>query len=386
MRKKIAILGSTGSIGVSCLDVIERNRDRFEVIGLTANNNIDLLVKQTYRFCPRVVATANNRLKRELRDQLNDMNITVLGGVDGVIEVAKLADIDLLVSAIAGAAGLLPTLTAIRGGKHIALANKEVLVMAGKLIVNEAKKNNVSILPIDSEHSAIFQSLKSGSHNEIKKLILTASGGPFHDYPEKQLAEVTPQQALKHPNWHMGKKVSVDSATMMNKGLEVMEAHWLFDTPIDKISVMVHPQSIVHSMVEYCDGSVIAQLGIPDMRIPISYALSYPERIKNGFPNLDLCEVGTLTFSYPDYKRFPCLELAYDAARECETMPAVLNAADEVAVNAFLKQRVRFADIPLVISRTMSRHSSKSYNTVEEIIEVDRWAREEAENIINSFA
>jgi len=292
----------------------------------------------------------------------------------------------LLVSAIAGAAGLLPTLTAIRAGKRIALANKEVLVMAGKLVVNEAKGNGVNILPIDSEHCAIFQSLKSGSHNETKKLILTASGGPFCSYSEKQLAEVTPQQALKHPNWHMGKKVSIDSATMMNKGLEVMEAHWLFDTPIDRISVMVHPQSIVHSMVEYCDGSVIAQLGIPDMRIPISYALSYPERIENGLPNLDLCEIGTLTFSYPDYKRFPCLELACDAARECGTMPAVLNAADEVAVDAFLKQRIRFTDIPLVISKAMDRHSSKSYSSVEEIIEVDRWAREEAKNTVNSLA
>jgi 1-deoxy-D-xylulose-5-phosphate reductoisomerase len=383
--KRIVILGSTGSIGRNALWVAEQFPDRFQVVGLGAGKNIDLLVEQVRRVRPRTVAVLTEELAQHLRRRLQP-GTEVLAGLKGYQELACLPEGDLVLSAMVGAAGLIPTLAAIRGGKHVALANKETLVMAGALVTGEVRRQQVTLLPVDSEHSAIFQALAGHRREDLKRIVLTASGGPFLHATREELQEVTPAQALAHPNWRMGAKVTVDSATLMNKGLEVMEARWLFDLDVSQIAVVVHPQSIVHSLVEYVDGSVLAQLGIPDMRVPIAYALSYPERLPLDLPPLDLLAVQTLAFLEPDLARFPCLSFAFAACRAGGTMPAVLNAANEVAVEAFLAGRIPFLAIARVVEETLERHRPNlAPSRVEVILEADRWARAEAGNVIGGL-
>jgi 1-deoxy-D-xylulose-5-phosphate reductoisomerase len=345
-NKKIAILGSTGSIGRNVLKLAAGFPERFTVAGLTAGWNIDLLRQQIEAFSPRIVSVAEEGAAIKLRTLLGpDRQTEIVWGQAGNEQVASLQETDMVVSAIVGAAGLLPTLAAIKSGKDIALANKETLVMAGRLIMDEVIEHEVRLLPIDSEHSAIAQALEAGRKEDVARIILTASGGPFLNLDQESLWRVSPEEALHHPNWDMGRKISIDSATLMNKGLEVIEAHWLFDVGLDKIEVLVHPQSIVHSLVEFVDGSVVAQLGIPDMRVPISYALSYPERLETGLSRLNLTECGNLSFLPPDLNRFPALELAYEACRIGGCLPTVLNAANEVAVAAFLDGDLKFPEI-----------------------------------------
>jgi 1-deoxy-D-xylulose-5-phosphate reductoisomerase len=380
--KRISILGSTGSIGQSTLSVVEKFPDRFRVVALAAGNNIALLEKQVRRFGPALVSVANPAAAGTLRARLADLNVRVLSGVEGMIQAASAEEADVTVSAIVGTAGLVPTMAAIRAGKTIALANKEVLVTAGELVMAECRGRGVKLLPVDSEHSAIFQCLHAGADTDVRKLILTASGGPFRNFSKKDLAKVTLAQALKHPNWSMGRKITIDSATLMNKGLEVIEARWLFDMQPDKIKVLVHPQSIVHSLVEYSDGAVVAQLGMPDMKGPIAYALSYPERLGDVSPALDLAAVGTLTFEEPDLDRFPCLAYAYDALEAGGSMPAVLSAANEVAVKYFLEEKIGYTDIARVIRKTMDAHTPSPVKTVEDALRADLWARQEADKII----
>jgi 1-deoxy-D-xylulose-5-phosphate reductoisomerase len=384
MMKRISILGSTGSIGRSTLDVVEKFPDRFTVVGLAAGNNVELLEQQVRKFKPRVVAMVSEQSVVALRTRCRDLAVDIRSGVEGMIDVAAVKEADLTVSAIVGTAGLVPTMAAVQAGKHIALANKEVLVTAGELVTKECRERGVGLFPVDSEHSAIFQCLAAGRAGDIRRLIVTASGGPFRDTSKKDLERVTATQALKHPTWNMGKKITIDSATLMNKGLEVIEAHWLFGIPSEKISVLVHPQSIVHSMVEYHDGAVVAQLGMPDMKGPIAYALSYPERLDGVSPALDLAAVGTLTFDQPDTDRFPCLAYAYDALKTGGTMPAVLSAANEVAVKHFLGGTIGFMDIPRVIRAAMEAHRPTPIKTVEDALKADLWARHEAEKVINS--
>jgi 1-deoxy-D-xylulose-5-phosphate reductoisomerase len=380
--KNISLLGSTGSIGQSTLSVVERFPDRFRVVGLAAGNNIDLLEKQVRQFKPSIVAVAGERSAGILAKRCLDMKLTVLSGIEGMIRVAAAEEAQMTVSAIVGTAGLVPTMAAIRAGKDIALANKEVLVTAGELVMAESRARGISLLPVDSEHCAVFQCLRAGANKHVKKIILTASGGPFRTYPRKNLATVTLAQALNHPNWSMGKKITIDSATLMNKGLEVIEARWLFDIPPEKINVIIHPQSIIHSMVEYQDGAVIAQLGVPDMKGPIAYALSYPERLPDVSPALDLAAVGTLTFEEPDTEKFPCLAHAFESLKVGGTMPAVLSASNEVAVRYFLEERIGYNDIARVIQVTMEAHKPSPLKTVEEAIKADLWARQEAEKVI----
>ncbi len=380
--KRLAILGSTGSIGVNTLDIVQRFPERFKVVGLSAGLNIELLREQVLRFQPNIVSVLNREVAGEFQKSLGRAEVEVTHGVEGLIRVATHPEVDQVVSAIVGAVGLIPTLSAIKTGKSIALANKEPLVMAGKIVMEEAKKRGVPILPVDSEHSAIFQSLLGHRKADIHRLILTASGGPFLNLPISKLHEVTVQDALHHPHWEMGKKITIDSASLMNKGLEVIEAHWLFEIPLEKIVVQIHPQSIVHSMVEYVDGSIIGQMGIADMRIPISYALSYPERMDLKLNTLDLSQMGPLTFSHPDPEKFPCLRLAYQAIEIGETMPAVLNAANEVAVNGFLEGSIKFTSIPLLIQKVMEEHDVKTVRTIEDILKADQWARVRTKTII----
>ena len=376
--KKLAILGCTGSIGMNTLDIADRFKDRYEIVALSAGTNINLLKEQMLKFQPKIVSVLNYHSAVKLREELKPHNIEILHGIEGANKIATLPEVEMVVCAIVGAAGLVPTLSAIQAGKDIALANKETLVMAGKLVMKEAKKNDVAILPIDSEHSAIFQSLLGHRKRDIKRIILTASGGPFLNCSYEELKTVTIQGALEHPTWQMGRKITIDSASLMNKGLEVIEARWLFDVPHEKIDIHIHPQSIVHSMVEYIDGSVIAQMGIPDMRVPISYALAYPDRLETGLPPLNLNEIHKLTFELPDEERFPALKLAYRALEEGGTMPAVLNAANEVAVEAFLGNKISFPQIPQIIERTMDCHRSKEINTIQDSLDADNWARAKA--------
>lgn len=380
--KKIVLLGSTGSIGVNTLDVASRFPDRFRIVGLTAGENIALLEKQIKTFRPKIVSVLKEDAAERLRQRCRDYDVEIRSGVEGMISAAAFSEADMVVSAIVGAAGLVPTVAAIRAGKDVALANKETLVMAGEIVTKEAEKKGVKILPVDSEHSAILQALGSHEKDSVKRLILTASGGPFYNTPFSRKRLIKPKDALKHPNWKMGRKITIDSATLMNKGLEVIEARWLFDIPSEKIDVLIHPESIVHSMVEYIDGAVIAQLGVPDMRIPISYALGYPERLNSGFPSLDLARIGSLTFKKPDTKRFPCLSYAYEALDIGGTMPAVLNAANEAAARAFLKEEIGFLDIPKIIKKVMNRHVRQNIVTIEDVLLADRWARERAEDFI----
>lgn len=380
--KKLSILGSTGSIGVNTLDIIERFRDKYEIVALSAGSNIQLLKEQINKFNPKVVSVLNKPLAKRLREELDALDIEILYGIEGTNRVATLPEINMVVSAIVGAAGLIPSVSAINARKNIALANKETLVMAGKIVMKEAKENSVTIFPIDSEHSAIFQSLLGHQKKDVKRIILTASGGPFLNCSQEELTTVTIQEALNHPIWEMGKKITIDSASLMNKGLEVIEARWLFDIPHEKIAVHIHPQSIVHSMVEYIDGSVVAQMGLPDMRGPISYALAYPERLPTELPSLNLLEIDKLTFELPDEKRFPALRLAYRAVEEGGTMPAVLNAANEIAVEAFLNNKIGFTGIPHIIKQTMNSHKVKEINTIQDALEADSWARMKAKVLI----
>ena len=356
--KKISILGSTGSIGKQTLDVVRENKDKFKIVALAANSNINELLSQIQEFRPAVVSVYSTEGAKKLRDRLpKDNAVEVVSGMQGLITVSTLAEVDIVLTAVVGMIGLIPTLEAIKSKKTIALANKETLVTAGSLVMNEARLNGVNILPVDSEHSAIFQCLNGETTQSVEKLILTASGGPFKNRKREELINVTRNEALKHPNWNMGRKISIDSATLMNKGLEVIEARWLFNLPYEAIDVVVHPQSIIHSMVQFKDSSVIAQMGVPDMKLPIQYALSYPHRIENKFERLNLAKVSSLTFMDPDLETFPCLKLAYDALKQGGTYTTVLNAANEVLVEEFLNDRIKFYDIPIYIEKALQGHS-----------------------------
>lgn len=383
--KSIIILGSTGSIGTNTLDIVRRFPEEFRVVGLTAGNNIDKLEAQIREFTPQAVAVSGESSAALLRNRCADLSIEVMTGEEGITQVASMLDAELVISAIVGAAGLVPTLSAIRSGKHIALANKEPMVMAGKLMQDEARKHGVRIFPVDSEHSAIFQSLEGHRVEDVRRLILTASGGALWTLTQEQLLNVTPERALQHPNWKMGSKITIDSATLMNKGLEVVEARWLFDIPESHIDVLIHRESIIHSLVEYKDRSMIAQLGLPDMRTPISYAMRHPARMALDLPSLDLTEIGRLTFCRPDHDRFPCLNLGYEALRIGGTMPAAMNAANEIAVEAFLNHGLRFSEIPQVIRSTMEAHAHQEITCLDDALEADRWAREKAESLVHAL-
>ncbi len=380
--KNLSILGSTGSIGRNTLEVVSRHRDRFKVIALAARNSISLLEQQIREFEPEFVAVCDERAADDLRKK--DLPVRILQGEQGMIDIAAMDGIDMVVSAIVGSPGLIPTYEAIKAGKDIALATKEALVMAGNIVMAEASKRGVRIIPVDSEHSAVFQCLDGRDAEEIETIILTASGGPFLKKSAEELMHVTPAEALHHPNWEMGRKISIDSATLMNKGLEVIEAYWLFNLPVRKIRVILHPQSIIHSMVSFIDGSVIAQMSVPDMKGPISYALSYPERFGNVLPSLNLAQIKELTFEEPDLKKYPSLGLTYDALNAGGTMPCVLNAANEIAVDAFLGEKISFSEIPRVVSETMAEHRVLKGESMEEILGASEWARQKAKEVIET--
>ncbi len=374
--KRLGIFGSTGSIGVNALEILRAHPDRFQVTCLSANRNSELLARQALEFRPEAVCLCDEGQVEELKRRLAGTRIRVLQGQAGLATMARELAFDMMVGAIVGSAGLVPTLEAIRTGKDIALANKETLVVAGE-IVNELKtRHGVKLIPIDSEHSALFQCMVGERPETIRRLILTASGGPFLFTPSEEFEHITVEQALRHPNWNMGAKITIDSATLINKGLEVIEAHWLFGVEPDKIEVVIHPQSIVHSMVEFVDSSVKAQLGLPDMKVPIQYALSYPERMRNGLEAVDFVKLKQLDFFAPDRQKFRSLSLAFDALKELGTVPAVMNAANEVVVDRFLKKQIRFADIPAYIEEAMERGPRKTRPSLEDVLEADRWARE----------
>ena len=379
--KKISLLGSTGSIGTNVLDVIERNPEKFQILGMSAGNNVDLFAKQIRKFKPRVVALFDTKKIPTLKERISDLDIEILSGEEGSITVATLPEADVVVSGVMGSAGLLPAIYALKSGKNLALANKETLVIAGELVLREAQKTNSQIIPIDSEHSAIFQVLNGEKKERIKKIILTASGGPFRTFSFEQMETVTVKDALKHPNWDMGAKITIDSSTMMNKGLEYIEAKWLFglNTPVE---IIVHAQSIIHSMIEFVDTSIMAQLGIPDMRVPIAYALTYPDRFECDLPSLELTTMGDLTFEAPDFDRFPCLGLAIDAMKIGKTMPAVLNAANEIAVQAFLEELISYKDIAELIHMVMQNHNPSPLKELQDVLIADRWAREETTKLV----
>ncbi len=383
--KYLSILGSTGSIGVNTLNIVRGNPERYRIIGLAAGENTTLLHEQICEFQPQSVAVKNEDIAGRLERLLTSFpRPDIYYGPQGYRNVAVADGVDMVVSAMSGAAGLLPSLAAIDAGKDVAIANKEVMVMAGEIVTARARVSGSRILPVDSEHSAVFQCLLGHRREDVKRIILTASGGPFLHLPKDELSRVTPSQALNHPNWQMGKKITIDSATMMNKGLEVIEARWLFDLDWEKIHIHIHPQSIVHSLVEYIDGSVLAQLGAPDMKVPIAYALSFPERTPVHGSTLDLLTAGTLNFLRPDWDKFPCIKLAYDAGRRGGTMPAVLNAANEIAVEAFIGGRICLTEITRVIEETLSFHTVTSGElTLEDVLAADRWAREWAGEAIS---
>ena len=381
MKKRIAILGSTGSIGTQALDVISRYPDLFEAEVLTANTNADLLIEQARKFNPNTVVIADEQKYKFVQDALSDLPIKVFTGNNSIADVTEGDTVDVVLAAMVGFAGLYPVLRAIKKGKKIALANKETLVVAGSIINKMVQENNVSIIPVDSEHSAIFQCLSGEYKNEIEKLILTASGGPFRKKTKEELTNVTVKEALAHPNWCMGPKITIDSATMMNKGLEVIEAHWLFGVPAEKIEVMVHPQSIIHSMVQFTDGSVKAQLGVPDMRLPIQYAFTYPGRLENDFPRLDLFKIQNLEFEKPDTAKFACLLLAYESLKKGGNMSCILNAANEIAVQKFIGGETSFASIPEIISETMNKASFIKEPSIDDLFKSDEEARKIAKNI-----
>lgn len=376
--KNLSILGSTGSIGVSTLEIVAAHPDRFRAVALTAGKNLELFAAQIRQFSPRIAAVADEKDVPRLKELCSGLDVLITGGSKGLEAAATADETEMVVAAIVGAAGLAPTAAAIRARKDIALANKETLVTAGHLFMEMIAEYEVKLYPVDSEHSAVFQSIEGHRSEDISKIILTASGGPFLNTPLERLADVRVQDALNHPNWSMGRKITIDSATMMNKGLEVIEARWLFDVPVDKIDVNIHPQSIIHSMVEYVDGCVIAQLGTPDMKAPIAYALSYPERVSTGVKPLDLTALSGLTFFQPDLNKFRCLRLAYDAMGAGQSMPAVMNAANEVAVEAFLEGRIGFLQIAEVIERVMDGHASHPLRSIDEVLEADRYGRNAA--------
>ena len=379
MPKKIAILGSTGSIGISTLKVVQKLKLSFQVVGLTAFRNAKELAKQIKTFKPKMAAIMDESFFPQLKALTKGTSTQLLAGPEGVVAVAGESGASLVLSAIVGAAGLKPTLTAIQKGKDIALANKETMVMAGEVVTKAAQKSGSKILPVDSEHCAVFQCLAGSRHpDEIHKILLTASGGPFRNLAQKHFFKITLKQALNHPTWRMGPKITIDSATLMNKGLEVIEAHYLFNVPFKKIDIVIHPESIIHSMVEYIDGSVLAQLGTTDMQIPIQYALTYPLRAKSPVNRLDLAQIGRLHFEKPDRKKFPCVNLAYEAGEKGGTYPAVLNASNEVAVGRFLKGEIAFVQIPKIIEKTLRKYRPLTNGTLDGILNADRWAREEA--------
>ncbi|HBG5345895.1 TPA: 1-deoxy-D-xylulose-5-phosphate reductoisomerase [Clostridioides difficile] len=381
--KKISILGSTGSIGKQTLDVVREHRDKFEIVAVSANSNIELLLEQIVEFKPKYVTVFEENKALKLKEMLpKNIEIEVLAGMEGLKIISSLDEVDVLLTAVVGMIGLVPTLCAIKKGIDIALANKETLVTAGEIVMKEAEKYNVNILPVDSEHSAIFQCLNGENKKNIEKIILTASGGPFRGKKKEELVNITKNEALKHPNWSMGRKISIDSSTLMNKGLEVIEARWLFGVEQENIDVVVHPQSIIHSMVQYADSSIIAQLGCPDMRLPIQYALTYPDRMESSFERMNFSKFNTLTFEEPDLKTFPCLKLAYECLKMGGTYSSVLNSANEVLVSEFLEDKIGFYDIPYYIEKTLEVHSSISKPTLEEILETDRWSRAYVANLI----
>jgi 1-deoxy-D-xylulose-5-phosphate reductoisomerase len=379
--KRLSILGSTGSIGQSALSVVSLHPDRFRVVALAANNQVDLLYQQAEKFKPEFVALRDLTAAEALQDRLPRMRVT--GGLEGVIEAATHPDADIVVSGISGFAGLIPTYQAVRAGKDIALANKETLVTAGELVMPLARRLRVNLLPVDSEHCALHQCLRGSKTSEIQRILLTASGGPFFRFNELELQKVTVEDALNHPTWQMGRKITVDSATMMNKGLEVIEAHHLFGIEGDRISIIVHPQSLIHSMVEYKDGSILAQLSITDMRSPLLYALTYPERWESALPRLDLLDHPPLEFHPPDSRKFPCIRLAYQALQAGDTFPAALNAANEVAVHSFLNGEIPFPAIATVIETILSEHHPNKVVDLESVLDADRQAREAAERAIH---
>ena len=382
--KRIVLLGSTGSIGDNTLDIVDRFPDQFSIAGLVARQSDEKLEEQIRLFRPKFVALADPDAAKRLRTRVDDPTVQILDGPNGVTEVATHPESDLVISAIVGGAGLVPTLAAIRAGRRVALANKEPMVMAGQLMQEEARRRGIPIFPVDSEHSAIFQSLVGHRREDVRRIILTASGGPFWECSKDFMDEATPELALKHPNWKMGAKITIDSATLMNKGLEVIEARWLFDCPPDQLEILIHRESIIHSLVEYRDGSVMAQLGLPDMRTPISYAMNYPHRVPLDSTGLDLWKFGQLTFAQPDPVRFPCLRLAYEALERGGTCPAILNAANEVAVEAFLNHGLPFGDIANVIEHTLQCVDVHPLTSLEDALDADRSAREKASDRILS--
>ena len=379
--KAITLLGSTGSIGTQTLDIAAEYPDQFRIVGLAAHSNVALLSQQIRQFRPEIVAICDATRLEALKEAIADLSPQpiLLAGEAGIVEVARYGDAEAVVTGIVGCAGLLPTIAAIQAGKDIALANKETLIAGGLIVLPLVEKHGVKLLPADSEHSAIFQCLQGIPDKSLRRILLTASGGSFRDLPVEKLAEVTIADALKHPNWTMGRKITIDSATLMNKGLEVIEAHFLFGVDYDQINIVIHPQSIIHSLIELQDTSMLAQLGWADMRLPLLYALSYPDRIPTRWEPLDLVKVGSLTFREPDHQKYPCMQLAYAAGRAGGTMPAVLNAANEQAVALFLDEKIRFLDIPRVIETVCDRHHSqnRSTPTLDDILESDRWARQE---------
>lgn len=381
-KRVIAILGSTGSIGVQTLQVVEEHPECFEIYAITANEKVDKLIEQARKFLPEVVVIANETKYEQLKEALKDLPIKVYGGYEAICQVAQSQPIDIVVTALVGFAGLRPTIEAIKAGKAIALANKETMVVAGELINELAMKHQTPIMPVDSEHSAIFQCLAGERDNKVEKLILTASGGPFRTFSKEQLANVTKEQALKHPNWSMGAKITIDSASMMNKGLEVIEAKWLFGIEPSKIEVVVHPQSVIHSMVQFTDGAVKAQLGTPDMRLPIMYALSYPTRLSSTFERLDFSTIKEFTFETPDIERFPNLQLAYHALTMGGNMPCVLNAANEVCVAAFLAERIKFTEMSRLIERALQSSDYQLKPTLDNLIATDSATRRMVEGWI----
>ncbi|MEG1106388.1 MAG: 1-deoxy-D-xylulose-5-phosphate reductoisomerase [Eubacterium sp.] len=383
MMKNISIIGSTGSIGTQALSVVDEFPDALNIVGLSCFNEIDTIEQQINKYHPDVVGVMNPKMALELKNRIatKHPHIEVLSGIEGLISVATAPKTEMLLTAVSGMVGLRPTLAAIDAGIDIALANKETLVAGGQIIMDAIAKKGVSLLPVDSEHSAIFQCLMGNQHKEIKKVMITASGGPFRGKDHTFLEKVTLAQALKHPSWSMGPKITIDSATLMNKGLEVIEAKWLFNLKMDQIDVVVHPQSIIHSMVEYHDRAVIAQLGLPDMALPIQIAFFYPGRIENTKPTLDLAKIGTLTFEKPDPKTFRCLGLAFEALKIGGSMPAVLNAANEISVSHFLKEKITFLDIPKINEAVMLKHNAIKNPTLDDILSVDSWARSIAKEI-----
>jgi 1-deoxy-D-xylulose-5-phosphate reductoisomerase len=373
--KKVFVLGSTGSIGINCLRVIDNLKDDFEIAGLTINSNTELLLEQIKKYKPKVIVVRDEKAARNISGKI-PKGSELLVGENGLIKAAQESEYDIFMGAMVGFAGLAPTIEAVKRGKRIALANKETLVVAGEIVTKLVLENSAEIIPVDSEHSAIYQCLIGENLNEVEKLILTGSGGPFRDKDKSFFETATVDEALNHPNWKMGSKITIDSATMMNKGLEVIEAHWLFGLPAEKIDVVIHPQSIIHSMVQFVDGSIKAQLGLPDMKLPIQYALTFPERVQNNLERTNLPSIGSLTFFEPDMNKFECLKLAFNALNEGGTAPCILNAANEVAVNKFLNKEIKFSHIPLLINKALDKVETNFLNDLESIFECDRETRE----------